>query len=279
MRLVSFQRNGKPSYGVLTDDGIADVGGVLAGNFPDLKSALLNLDEVQGAQDQAEQLSLDDVTLEPPIPNSGRILCVGLNYRSHIAETGRDIPEYPLIFARYPDSLVGHNVPLVAPKLSKTFDFEGELAVVIGKEGRHIAPEDALDHVVGYSCFNDGSVRAFQRHSTQWLPGKSFWRSGSFGPYLLTADEVPDPGELHLQTRLNGKVMQDTGVDDLLFGVEDLIAYLSGVFPLQAGDVIATGTTGGVGAFRDPQIWMKAGDVVEVEISKLGTLSNSIVDE
>lgn len=279
MKLASFTHSGQPSYGVADDGHLIDVGAVLRERYPDLQSALTDLDAVRSAADKASAVDEADVTFLPPIPDAGRIICVGLNYKSHIAESGRDAPEYPILFTRYPDSLVGDGEDLVAPKASPTFDFEGELAFVVGKPGRHISADDALQHVAGYACFNDGSIRAYQRHTSQFLPGKTFWRSGAFGPYLVTRDEVPDVGALHLQTRLNGTVMQDTLVSDLLFGVEDLIVYLSTILPLQPGDVVATGTTGGVGAFRDPKVWMKAGDVIEVEISGLGTLKNRVVDE
>jgi len=279
MKLASFTNLGQPTYGVAEDGRLLDVGAVLREQYPDLQSALTDLDAIRSAVDEASAVNDADVTLLPPIPNAGRIICVGLNYKSHIAETGRDAPKYPILFSRFPDSLVGSGEDLVAPKVSETFDFEGELAFVVGKPGRHICADDALQHVAGYACFNDGSIRAYQRHTSQFLPGKTFWRSGSFGPYLVTRDEVPDVGDLHLQTRLNGTVMQDTKVDDLLFGIEDLIVYLSTILPLQPGDVVATGTTGGVGAFRDPKVWMKAGDLIEVEISGLGTLKNRVVDE
>lgn len=159
------------------------------------------------------------------------------------------------------------------------FDFEGELAFVIGRGGRHIAPEQALDHVAGYACFNDGSVRDWQRHTSQFLPGKCFWRSGSFGPWLVTCDEVGDVGSLRLTTRLNGAVMQEAVLDDLLFGIPELIAYISTILPLEPGDVVATGTTGGVGLFRDPPVFMAAGDQVSVEIDRVGTLTNDVIDE
>jgi len=184
-----------------------------------------------------------------------------------------------MIFARYPDSLVGHGAPMVRPQVSVQFDYEGELAIVIGKSGRHIESGSALDHVAGYACFNDGSVRDYQRHTTQFLPGKTFWRSGSFGPWLVTPDEAGAIGDLGLVTRLNGIEVQRAKIDDLLFDPPELIAYLSAIYPLMPGDVIATGTTGGVGAFRKPPLWMKPGDRVEVTIDRLGTLRNSIIAE
>jgi 2-keto-4-pentenoate hydratase/2-oxohepta-3-ene-1,7-dioic acid hydratase in catechol pathway len=168
---------------------------------------------------------------------------------------------------------------MVRPKVSTQFDFEGELAVIIGKVGRHFAIDDAMDHVAGYACFNDGSIRDYQRHTTQFMPGKCFWRSGAFGPWLVTCDEVAEPESLQLRTRLNGELMQDARIDDLLFSIPQLVSYISDIWPLAVGDVIATGTPGGVGAFRDPKVWMKPGDTVEVEITNLGTLVNRIVDE
>lgn len=279
MRLVSFRSGETKSYGVVSGESVIDVGNILKASSPTLLDALSHLDEVKALQERAPTIGLDQVELLPPIENAGRIVCIGLNYKSHIAETGRDAPAYPIIFPRYPDSLVGSNSPMVRPRVSEKMDFEGELAVVIGKPGRHVPAEKAMEHVAGFACFNDGSIRDYQRHTSQFMPGKCFWHSGAFGPWLVTRDEIPDPAALHLQTRLNGEVMQDTSVDDLLFGVESLVAYLSDIWPLQVGDVIATGTTGGVGAFRKPPVWMKPGDVVEVEISGLGTLTNPIVDE
>lgn len=279
MRLVSFEHGGSRSFGVVEDDQVQDAGSALNSRYTTLLDALESLDEVAEAARHAPAIGLDEVSLLPPINNAGRIVCIGLNYKSHVAETGRDAPKYPILFPRYPDSLVGHGSPLVRPHVSETFDFEGELAVVIGKSGRYVPAERAMEHVAGYSCFNDGTIRAYQRHTSQFMPGKCFWRSGAFGPWLVTSDEIPDPSALHLQTRLNGGVMQDTGVDDLVFDVPALISYLSEIWPLQPGDVISTGTTGGVGAFRNPPVWMKPGDHVEVEISGIGTLSNTIIDE
>jgi len=279
MKLVSFAIGGRASYGIASDDKIVDVGALLGEACPTLRTALVDPARIETAARDAPIVDLSSVTLLPPVTDPGKIVCVGLNYKSHIAETGRDAPAHPILFSRYPDSLVGSGAPLTRPRVSSHFDFEGELAFVIGKPGRHVAKEQALDYVAGYACFNDGSIRDYQRHTSQFLPGKSFYRSGSFGPWLVTADEASRVADMHLQTRLNGEVMQDTGVSDLLFGVEDLIAYVSAIWPLQVGDVVATGTTGGVGAFREPKVWMKPGDTIEVEISGLGTLSNSIVDE
>lgn len=280
MKFASFtDAGGRSSWGVVSDGEIADLGALLGERYPTLKDALVDLEALGEHVASAPRRPLQTVELAPPIARPGRILCVGLNYKSHIAETGRDTPSHPMLFPRYPSSIVGAGHDLVRPAASHKFDFEGELAFVIGKPGRHIAAERALDHVAGYACFNDGSIRDWQRHTTQFLPGKNFWRSGSFGPWLVTPDEVGDIGGLTLVTRLNGVEMQRARLDDLLFGVADLIAYISTMFPLEPGDVVATGTTGGVGLFRDPPVWMKPGDTIEIEIDRLGTLVNGIVDE
>ncbi|MDH7972120.1 fumarylacetoacetate hydrolase family protein [Sphingomonas sp. AR_OL41] len=279
MKLVSYLVGGQSSWGIWCDDGIIDLG--LANNtpYPTLKAALPDLRNIADFADGSATHEHAAVTLLPPIPNPGRILCVGLNYKSHIAETGREPPTHPMLFPRYADTIVASGQPLIRPIASQNFDFEGELAFVIGRGGRHVAAAQALDHVAGFACFNDGSIRDWQRHTTQFLPGKNFWRSGSFGPWLVTPDETGPIGELELQTRLNGETMQRATLDDLLFGVPELIAYLSTIMPLQPGDVVATGTTGGVGLFRTPPLWMKPGDIVEVEIDRLGTLVNTIEDE
>ena len=279
MKLVSFEHDGGQSWGVWQDNGVRDLGTVTTGRYPTLMSALADLADATARAADAPLLAHGDVTLLPPIPSPGRIVCVGLNYKSHIAETGREPPQHPMLFPRYPDSIVATDTPLIRPRASEKFDFEGELAFVVGKGGRHIAAADALDHVAGFSCLNDGSIRDWQRHTTQFMPGKNFYRTGSFGPWLVTPDETGPIGALSLTTRLNGATMQRATLDDLLFGVPELVAYLSTIFPLQPGDVVATGTTGGVGFFREPPVWMKPGDVVEVEIERIGTLTNTIEDE
>jgi 2-keto-4-pentenoate hydratase/2-oxohepta-3-ene-1,7-dioic acid hydratase in catechol pathway len=279
MKLVSYLHDGQESFGIWRDDGIVDLKSRLDGAGLTLKSILGEMDAVaQFAQDDAD-IDRQSVTLLPPVTDPAKILCVGLNYKSHIAETGRDAPAHPILFPRYPSSLVGFGQEMVRPKASSDFDFEGELAFVIGRGGRHIAAAQALSHVAGYACFNDGSIRDWQRHTSQFLPGKTFWRSGAFGPWLVTPDEVGDVAPLTLVTRLNGEEMQRARLDDLLFGVPELIEYISTILPLETGDVIATGTTGGVGLFRKPPVWMKPGDTVEVEIERLGTLVNRIAAE
>ena len=207
-----------------------------------------------------------------------RILCVGINYRPHIEEMGREVPEYPVVFVRFPSSLVGDGEAIIKPAVSGQFDFEGELGVVIGKEARHVSRAEALDHVGGYCCFMDGSIRDWQRHTTQFTPGKNFDSSGAIGP-VVSADEIPDPSLLELTTRVNGETMQSAPVSDLVFDVPYLIEYCSTFMTLRPSDVIATGTPGGVGAARTPPVWLNEGDVVEVEISGIGTLTNPVLDE
>ena len=232
---------------------------------------------MDSAWDAAPRIS--EARFLPLIPRPGALWCVGLNYEDHRLETGRAKAAYPTLFTRFAASLQGHGEALVRPSVSHQLDFEGELAVVIGRSGRHISEDAALDHVAGYACFNDASVRDYQGHSTQFGPGKNFWRTGGFGPFLVTADEVPDPQDLPIETRLNGKVVQQSHTSQMTYPVSELIAYLSRIHPLYPGDVISTGTPSGVGVARDPQLFMKPGDVVEVEIGKVGVLRNEIVDE
>lgn len=279
MKLVSFLRpDGSASYG--TSDGavVYDAGAEMGAGFPDLKS-VLRAGAVARLSGVGAALPLAAVTLLPPVPNPDKILCIGLNYLPHILESGRPHPTHPSIFTRYPESLVGHGQPLVRPRASREFDYEGELAVVIGKAGRHIPEGQAAAHVLGYSILNEGSVRDYQNHTTQFWPGKSFERSGSMGPWIVTADEVGDITAQHLTTRVNGNVEQHTPISDLAIGIAAIIAYASTVITLQPGDVIATGTPGGVGRYRKPQLFLEPGMAVEVEITGIGTLSNGIVDE
>jgi len=224
-------------------------------------------------------LAFTEVSFLPPIPRPDKIICIGLNYMTHIRETGRDAPKYPPVFTRYPSSLVGHAENLVLPEASNWFDYEGELAAVIGTAARNVSVEEAMAYVAGYTCFNDGSVRDYQRHTSQFWAGKNFDRSGSVGPWILTADEIETLGELELKTRLNGQTVQSTSISDLAFDVPALVSYLSTVTTLLPGDVIATGTPSGVGLFREPKLFLTPGDIVEVEISQIGTLSNTVVKE
>lgn len=280
MHLVTFRRaDGTTSFGTITDEMIADCGAMMP-DKPDLRAVLTagTLDRLASVALTAPKLAMAAVTLLPPVPNPDKILCVGLNYLAHILEGGRKPLPYPSMFTRYPSSVVGHGDAMVRPAESEKFDFEGELAVVIGKAGRRIKAGAAMDHIVGYTCFNDGSIRDFQGHTSQFLAGKSFQNSGAMGPWIVTTDEAPEPAQMHLRTVLNGQEVQSTPVSDLAIGVADLIAYISTVTELLPGDVIATGTPSGVGLYRKPPLFMKAGDVVEVEISGIGALRNPVVD-
>ncbi|MHA6204974.1 fumarylacetoacetate hydrolase family protein [Dyella soli] len=220
------------------------------------------------------------VALLPPSAHPGKIICLGLNYRDHAQEFAFEPPAYPTLFARFASSLVGHGQALVRPRVSDCFDYEGELAVILGRGGRHVTPEQALDHVFGYTVFNDGSIRDYQLRTPQWTVGKNFDGTGAFGPWVVTADELP-PGAtgLMLETRLNGAVMQRASTSDMIFGVAQTIAILSEAMTLDAGDVIVMGTPSGVGYARKPPLYMKAGDVCEVDIERIGVLRNPVVDE
>ena len=281
MRVISFEHGGAASFGLANAGGIIDAGARLGGQFSDLRDvlrqgALGRLEELSGlAPDVAE----DDIRYLPVVPNATKILCVGINYLGHIQETGRDVPRHPVLFTRFADSFVGHGRPLIRPRVSRDFDYEGELAVIMGKRAWHVSRAQAMDYVAGYTCCNEGSIRDFQYHSIQFTAGKNFFRSGALGPWMVTRDEQPDPAAFHLQTRLNGEVLQDAPVSDLCFDVPTLIEYCSLWTPLDPGDVIVTGTPGGVGRVRKPPIWMKPGDVVEIDIRGVGVLRNTIADE
>jgi 2-keto-4-pentenoate hydratase/2-oxohepta-3-ene-1,7-dioic acid hydratase in catechol pathway len=217
--------------------------------------------------------------LLPPIVDPQKVICIGINYDTHRNELGRSASAYPAVFLRFPDTHIGHRTPIVRPLVSTALDYEGELAVIIGRPGRAISQADALDHVAGYACYNDATIRDWQRHTHQFTPGKNFPQTGAFGPWLVTADEIGDPMNLQLVTRLNGTVVQAASTGDMIFSIAEIIAYVSTFTSLSAGDVIATGTPGGVGFKREPPLWMRPNDVVEVEIEGVGTLRNVIVDE
>ncbi|QQM33099.1 fumarylacetoacetate hydrolase family protein (plasmid) [Martelella lutilitoris] len=279
MKLCSYLINGNASYGLVTDKGIVD----LAPRLPEktLRAFLAagDLTRAEAFLGEPADFAFDAVAHLPVIPDPDKIICVGLNYHAHVEETGRQETVNPVLFARYAGSQIGHGQPLIRPKESIEFDYEGELAVIIGKEGRRIPEAEALSHVAGYACYNDGSVRDWQKHTHQFMPGKTFAGTGGFGPFMVTADEIPDPTKLHLQTRLNGQVVQDTDVSLLITSIPKLIAYCSTILPLLPGDVIVSGTPGGVGARRTPPLFMRDGDVCEVEISGIGTLANPVRDE
>lgn len=282
MKYISFTHNGKSSYGVLLDGRIVDLGVYFGDRAPDLKALIASgrLEQaVHVVASQPTTLALADVSLLPVIPNPGQIVCVGLNYADHVQEVGRVITQSPTLFLRVPQSQVGHGQAIVLPPESTRLDYEGEIAVIIGKGGRRISEADAWSHIAGYACYNDGSIRDWQNATSQFTPGKNFWRTGGFGPWMVPASEIAPGRTMTLVTRLNGVELQRTTTDMMIHSIPRQIAYISTFTPLEPGDVIVTGTPGGVGAKRTPPVFMKAGDVVEVEVDAIGTLSNHVRDE
>lgn len=279
MRWLSFLRDGRATWGYVTRDGggVVDVGA--RGGPADLKAAIAAdaLAGLAARHGDTADLPLAGLEYLPPIPNPDKILCVGLNYKAHQEETGRGGEGYPTIFVRFANAQVAHGAPMVRPRESNTLDYEGEIALVIGRAGRRIPREQALDHVAGYSIYNDGSVREFQRQTSQFTPGKNFAATGGFGPWLMTPDEVGDPRRMELVTRLNGQEMQRATADLMVFDFAAIIAYCSTFTELVPGDVLVTGTPGGVGSARNPPVYMDAGDVVEVAVSPIGVLRNPVV--
>jgi 2-keto-4-pentenoate hydratase/2-oxohepta-3-ene-1,7-dioic acid hydratase in catechol pathway len=280
MKLATFSTAKGASYGAVVDKGIVDLGRRLGNRYPDLLSLVAANAFGEAAKLLNEKIDFKtaEVTWLPVIPNPGKIICVGLNYQDHVVETGRDNTEQPAIFLRLPESQVGHLQPIVRPRESTHMDFEAEIAVIVGKAGRRITQKDAWSHIAGYSCYNDGSVRDWQRHTVQWTAGKNFARTGGFGPWMVTADEIPPGTRMTLSCRLNGERMQHATTEQMIFKIPKIIEYVSTWTTLQPGDVLVTGTPGGVGARRTPPIWMKPGDKVEIEIDKVGILENSIAD-
>ena len=281
MKLTSFIRNGTRGYGAVTDDGICDLTSAING-ISDLKG-LLETRGLSRAADVANgrpaDFPIEEIEFLPLIPNARKIICVAVNYLAHAREAGRTIGEHPVLFHRHTQTQVGHQQPLLVPKASHQLDFEGEIAVILGKGGAHIKPEDAMDHVAGYSCYNEGSVRDWQFHVHQYSMGKNFNATGGFGPWLVTTDDIPDPDALTVTTRLNGEQMQFGEFNDVAFNIPTLISYVSRALPWCAGDVIVTGTPGGVGFKRRPPIFLTKGDSVEVEVNLVGTLVNSVQNE
>lgn len=279
MKLASFKHDGRATYGVAQADRYLQPPADFLNRYPDL-AAVLRANARRELEHAAisSGISIQAAATQalPVLPTPQKFICVGLNYKTHVAETKRDDSAYPALFVRFADSLAANGDVVHRPSFSERFDWEGELAVVIGKEGRAISQAQAFDHVAGYACFNDITVRDWQRHTHQWTPGKNFPGTGPLGPWLVTADEVPDVNALTLETRLNGEIMQKASLADLIFTIPVLIEYISRFTPLSPGDVIATGTPGGVGDRRTPPVYMKDGDVVEVEITGLGILKNRI---
>jgi 2-keto-4-pentenoate hydratase/2-oxohepta-3-ene-1,7-dioic acid hydratase in catechol pathway len=281
MKLVTFEIAGRTSWGAVVDGGVVDLGAKLTA-YPDVRSLIAAgaLDEAKAAAAGAKaDHPLDAITFLPPVTNPDKIICVGLNYDEHVRETKREKTEDPALFVRFANSQIGHGQPILLPLESNKLDYEGEIALVIGKGGRRIAEEDAYKHVAGYSCYNDGSIRDLQWATTQWTTGKNFPATGAFGPWLVSADELPADTKLTLITRLNGAEMQRATTDMMVHSIPRLIAFISRFTELVPGDVIVTGTPGGVGARKTPPLFMKDGDVCEIEIEGVGVLSNPIVAE
>ncbi len=278
MKLLSFSAGGNDYFGAASGAGVVTLNDKVG--HPSLAAALA-ADGVaalrQAAQGTQPDRKLAEIEFRPVIPQPNKVLCAGVNYRAHAAEVSRELPKQPSLFIRFADTLVGHGGEMIRPKLSDNFDYEGELALVIGKGGRHIPVERALDHVAGYTIFVDGSVRDYQKFSV--TSGKNWPGTGPLGPWLVTVDEIPDPSKLTLTTRLNGQQVQHSPTSQLIYSIPQIIAFCSDFTALSPGDVIATGTPEGVGHGRKPPLWMKPGDTLEVEITGIGILRAHIVEE
>ncbi len=282
MKLISFFKNGISSYGVVNGDDVIDLKQIFGDQAPDLKTFIAKNLFAQATTEikiHKPTLKFSQITLQPVIPNPGQIFCIGLNYGEHVQETGREVTETPVIFLRLADSQVAHAQDIVRPPESHRLDYEAEIAIIIGKGGRRIREEDAWEHIAGYSCYNDGSIRDWQVATSQWTPGKNFYKTGGFGPWMVTSDEIKPGQVMRLQTILNGQVLQDTTTDKMIHSIPRQIAYISTFIPLSPGDVIVTGTPGGVGNKRNPQIFMKPGDVCEIVVDAIGTLRNGVRDD
>jgi 2-keto-4-pentenoate hydratase/2-oxohepta-3-ene-1,7-dioic acid hydratase in catechol pathway len=278
MKFISYRTRGRESYGALIDGKIADLGG--QPDAPQHLKAAIAAAWLPCSPDQLEvSLDLTDVELLPIIPNPGKILCVGHNYEEHRKETNRAKTDYPSIFTRFADTQIAAGAAICRPPESTMLDYEGELLLIVGKGGRRIDRDDAMDHVAGFACANDASIRDWQWHTGQFTPGKNFPKTCASGPWMVTPDEVGPLDTLSITTRLNGEVMQQGRFDQLIFSIPDLVAYCSTFTTLSPGDLILTGTPGGVGAKRQPPVWMKAGDTVEITIDNIGTLKNTVDDE
>ena len=277
MRLATFEHAGRASWGALSGDRVADLGDATgyAGIVETLRAGALG--EAAAEVGGAPRLALSEIGFLPVLGHPAKLICIGLNYMVHVREMNRAVPTVPSLFLKYHDALVGHGREIVRPRVSDAFDFEGELAVVIGRAGRYIAEADAFAHVAGYTILNDGSIRDWQEENLS--AGKNFPGTSGFGPCFVTADEIPDPHALAVCTRLNGETVQDGNTADFIFGIPRLVSYVSCFTPLAPGDVISTGTPHGVGHGRTPKLYMKPGDTIEVEIERIGTLANRVVQE
>lgn len=279
MRIIAYRYAGAASYGVVIGDGIVTAGSLLGETLPTVDSvlragALDRLSDAVAGRDP--DVGLDEIEYLPPVLAPGKVVCAGVNYASHRDESHATQAAHPTIFTRFADTHVGHGQALCHPAASTMFDYEGELAVIVGRPAYQVAEGDAMGVIAGYACYNDASVRDWQTHTTQWTPGKNFPGTGGFGPWMVTADDVPSVEALELTTRVNGEVRQHAGVDQLVFSIPQLIAYITAFTPLAPGDVIATGTPSGVGMFREPPAFLQPGDVVEVEVPGVGLLRNRV---
>ena len=285
MKIASFKKNEIASYGVITDDGVIDLGARYGSKFPTLID-ILEADAIgeitQFLEGADADYLLNDITFQIPVTRPEKIICIGVNYanRNEEYKDGSEAPKFPSLFLRSPGSFVGHNQNIIRPPESEQFDYEGEIVLVIGKAGRRIKAENYLEHIAGFSIMNEGTIRDWCRHAKfNVTQGKNFFASGSIGPWMITRDEIGDLRELSIQTRINSEVRQDDSIDNMIFKFPYLLNYLSTFFELKPGDLIATGTPVGAGARYDPPIWLKPGDTVEIEVPKIGKLSNIVADE
>jgi 2-keto-4-pentenoate hydratase/2-oxohepta-3-ene-1,7-dioic acid hydratase in catechol pathway len=281
MRLVTYEHGGQRSTGVLTDAGVIDLPSASSGNLPADMLALLQqgdtaIEQAKNAATKGQAIPLADVHLCAPVPQPGKIIGIGLNYKDHAAEGGRETPEYPMVFTKATSAVIALGEPIRIPKVTQAVDFEGELALVIGKRAKDVPPEDALNYVAGYTICNDVSGRDYQRRSGPGV-GKSFDTFAPLGPAIVTRDEIPDPHVLDIRTVVSGEEMQHSNTQYLIFNIHYLIDYLSHIFPLEPGDVITTGTPAGVGAFRNPPRFLKPGDTVRIEVEGVGVLDNPVI--
>jgi len=276
VRLISFNLKNESRFGIANDEGVIDLSHRT--NFGNLSSALCDLAKIQSFEDASPDHSWESISFDIPIPHQRRLLCAGLNYHKKYPLGGEvKPPQQPVYFNKPPGSLVPHNGQLLRPIASVQLDYEIELAVIIGRSGRHISESDALNYVAGYTILNDGSVRDWQRHGV--AAGKNFYHSGSCGPWIVTGDQIPEPSDLSVITRVNGEERQNAGVDEMIFSVQELISYMSQIMPLEPGDMIATGSPEGTGGSMEPQVWLTEGDVIEFEIPQIGILANTVVNE
>ncbi|MBT5051346.1 MAG: fumarylacetoacetate hydrolase family protein [Rhodospirillaceae bacterium] len=287
MRFITFERDGAERLGIRDGDTVIDLSKAAADGPQDLNSLIEEGDAglakartVLENAGQDSRLPLSDITYLPPTRQAGKIICLGLNYADHAAEGGHQKPEYPSFFMRGNSTLVAHDAPILRPVVSEQLDYEAELVAIVGKRARHVSEADALDYIWGYSVFNEASIREYQRKTAQWTIGKNFDNTGGFGPEAVTADEIPPGGKgLSIQTRLNGEIVQDANTSDMLFDVPETVRLLTECLTLEPGDILVMGTPSGVGHARTPQLWMKQGDICEVEIEKVGLLRNPIENE